>query len=209
MVNQQNANQIGQRLWHILGSSLFLGFVIQRVVAARFRRQVKTEREDQTDNLAVHLNDHLAGSVAAIELLTTLEEKYAHIQPVLEALRADIEQDQAELKALMDRLNISESSARKIGGWITEKATQFKMRVDDHSAGALRLLEGLEALSLGIEGKLALWGALHVTADRFPRLKCADYERLIERALDQRKRAEALILDAAIMALRPKDAILR
>jgi hypothetical protein len=205
MAYQQNENQIGRRLWQILGASLVLGFVIQRVLAARSRGFSQSDKEGQFDHLAIYLNDHLAGSVVAVELLMALERAHAEIEPALAALRAEIEQDQAELKALMDRLNIAESSVRKIGGWLTEKATRLKMRIDDRPGGALRLFEGLEALSLGIEGKLALWRALKAAADRFSALQCADYERLIKRAFEQRGRAEALRLDAAIAALRPND----
>ena len=116
----------------------------------------KSDRDGESDHLAVYLNDHLAGSVVAVELLMALEKTHASIEPDLATLRAEIEQDQAELKALMNRLNIAESGGRKIGGWLAEKVTQLKMQIDDRSDGALRLFESLEALSLGIEGKLAL-----------------------------------------------------
>lgn len=205
MTNQQNENQIGKRLWQTLGASLVLGFVIQRFLAVRSRQMSKPDREDESGHLTIYLNDHLAGSVVAVELLMALERTHADIEPALAALRADIEQDQAELKALMDRLNIAESGVRKIGGWLAEKATKLKMRIDDRSRGALRLFESLEALSLGIEGKLALWRALNAAADRVPHLKGADYERLTKRAIEQRSRAEALRLNAAIAALRWND----
>jgi hypothetical protein len=190
MANQQTENQIGKQLWQMLAASLVLGFVIQRVLAARSGRVSKPDREGGSDHLTVYLNDHLAGSVVAVELLMALERTHADIEPALAALRADVEQDQAELKALMDRLNIAESGVRKIGGWLVEKATQLKMRIDDRSGGALRLFESLEGLSLGIEGKFALWRALKATADFYPDLERADYERLMKRAIEQRSRAE-------------------
>ena len=205
MANQQNENQIGKRLWQMLGASLVLGFVIRRVLAARSGRMSKSDREGESDHLAVYLNDHLAGSVVAVELLMALEKTHASIEPDLATLRAEIEQDQAELKALMNRLNIAESGGRKIGGWLAEKVTQLKMQIDDRSDGALRLFESLEALSLGIEGKLALWRALKAVADLSPDLERSDYERLMKRAIEQRSRAEALRLNAAIAAIRPKD----
>jgi hypothetical protein len=205
MANQRNENQIGKRLWQMLGASLVLGFVIQRVLTARTEWLSKPDGEGEADHLTVYLNDHLAGSVAAVELLMALERTHADIEPALAALRADVEQDQKDLRALMDRLNIAESGVRKIGGWLAEKAAQLKMQIDDRSSGALRLFESLEALSLGIEGKLALWRALKAAADLFPDLECSDYERLMKRAIEQRSRAEALRLNAAITALRPKD----
>jgi len=140
---------------------------------------------------------------AGIELLMTLERTHVEIEPALAALRVDIEQDQTELKALMDRLNIAESGVRKIGGWLLEKTTQLKMRIDDRPGGVLHLFESLEALSLGIEGKLALWRTLKTVADLSPDLACSDYQRLMNRAIEQRSRAEALRLQSAITALGP------
>jgi hypothetical protein len=205
MANQRKENQIGERLRQMLGVSLILGFVIRRVLAARSGRMSKSDRDGESDHLAVYLNDHLAGSVVAVELLMALEKTHASIEPDLATLRAEIEQDQAELKTLMNRLNIAESGGRKIGGWLAEKMTQLKMQIDDRSDGALRLFESLEALSLGIEGKLALWRALKAVADLSSYLERSDYERLMKRAIEQRSRAEALRLNAAIAALRPKD----
>ena len=202
MANQQKENQIAKQLWQMLGASLVLGFVIQRILAARLS---KSDRESELDHLAVYLNDHLAGSVAAVELLMALEKTHPDIETALAALRAEVEQDQAELKALMDRRNIAESGVRKIGAWLAEKATQLKMQIDDRSDGTLRLFESLEFLSLGIEGKLALWQTLKAVADLFPDLECFDYERLMKRAIEQRSRVEALRLNAAIAALRPND----
>jgi hypothetical protein len=195
----QNENRIVKRLWQILGASLFLGFLIQRLLAARSGRISKPDRR----HLTVYLNDHLAGSMVAVELLMALERTHAEIEPALAALRVDVEQDQMELKALMDRLNIPEWGVRKIGGWLAGKTTQLKMRIDDRPGGVLHLFESLEALSLGIEGKLALWRTLKAVADLSPDLACSDYERLMKRAIEQRSRAEALRLQSAITALRP------
>ena len=58
----QNENRIVKRLWQMLGASLFLGFVIQRLLAAGSGRISKPDRR----HLAVYLNDHLAGSRPAL-----------------------------------------------------------------------------------------------------------------------------------------------
>src|SRR4051812_33407903 len=109
--------------------------------------------------LAIYLNDHLAGSTIAIEHLDDLEATAKDIAPVLAQIRSDIEVDRSELLALMQKLGVAESPARKAGAWIAEKGARLKMRVDDKNNGALRRLEGLEAVALGIDGKLALWRA--------------------------------------------------
>src|SRR5437016_1083538 len=101
-------------------------------------------------HLTTYLNDHLAGSVAALELLEHLEK--AHTGSATERfiidLRTEIATDRQELEALMRRLHIAASPARKAAVWVAGKVTEVKLRLDDPAGGALRLLEALEALSV-------------------------------------------------------------
>jgi hypothetical protein len=156
------------------------------------------------EHLTTYLNDHLAGSVVAIELMENLEELYAGtpVADFVVELRADVEADREELKALMDHLQISESRTRKASAWLTEKLTELKLRLDDPTRGDLRLFESLEALSLGIEGKKSLWLALSAAAEVSPGLRIADYERLKQRAEEQRSRVEAKRIEVAKAALK-------
>lgn len=156
-----------------------------------------------TEHLAAYLNDHLAGSVAAVELLEHLEKAHAgtELARLFAEVLADIEADRRELKGLMDRLHISESRSRKATAWLAGKMTEFKLRLEDRASGPLRLLEGVEAVALGIHGKLALWRALAAAAEVAPALKGVDYERLVQRARDQRQRLEGVRLQAAKAAL--------
>ena len=75
------------------------------------------------ENLAIYLNDHLAGSVTAVELLDRVTAVYPDLGPAATALRNDIEADRLELRTLMNCLQISESRTRKIGGWLAENYT--------------------------------------------------------------------------------------
>jgi hypothetical protein len=158
------------------------------------------------EHLATYLNDHLSGSVAAIELLENLQGAYAgnELGQFCAELRNDIEADRQELKRLMDQLEIPQSGTRKAGAWISEKLAELKMRLDDSAHGPLRLLESLEAVELGINGKLALWRALIAAAEVAPVLRGAlDYQRLAKRATEQIERVEAHRLNAAKAALTP------
>ena len=159
------------------------------------------------DHIATYLNDHLAGSVVAIELMENLEAIYEG-QPTAEfiaILRAEVEADRQELEQLMSQLEISESRTRKASAWLTEKFTQLKLRLDDPTHGELRLFESLEALSLGIEGKRSLWLALSAAAEVSPQLQIADYQRLKQRAEEQRARVEKKRLELARVALQPEQ----
>lgn len=152
------------------------------------------------EHLATYLNDHLAGSVTAIELLEDLQAAYADndLERFFADLRNDIEADREELKQLMDQLKITQSRPRKAGAWIAGKFAELKMRLDDSAHGPLRLLESLEAVELGITGKLALWQALIAAAEVAPALRGAlDYQRLARRATEQIERVELRRLEAA------------
>jgi hypothetical protein len=153
--------------------------------------------------LAIYLNDHLAGSVVALDLLQHLERAYAgqSVERFAADLRADIEADRQELQKLMGQLNVSESRARQATAWLAEKMTLVKLRLDDWAGGNFRLFEALEALSLGIEGKRSLWLALAGAAEKAPSLRLLDYKRLADRALEQRGRVEAKRLETAVAAL--------
>jgi hypothetical protein len=151
------------------------------------------------EQLATYLNDHLAGSVVAIELMEHLEKAYAGtaVARLVAGVRADVGADRAELEALMKRLGVSESRSRKATAWLTERAAERKLKLDDPSGGPLRLLEALEAVELGIDGKLALWRALAAAAEKVRELQGVDYDRLARRAEEQRDRLEPARLDAA------------
>jgi hypothetical protein len=155
-------------------------------------------------HLTTYLNDHLAGAMAAVEILGQLTAKQAGtaVGASLAELRADVLTDRQELEALMARLQIAQSRPRMAMGWLSEKLAQVKLQLDDPADGALRLLEALEALVIGIEGKRALWQALAAAAQEQPELQGADYARLIQRAKDQHRRAEELRLEAARAAFR-------
>jgi hypothetical protein len=157
------------------------------------------------EQIANYLNDHLAGSVAALELLEHLEAAHAStpLERFFAELREEVTADRQELEALMSRLQVAQSRTRKATAWVAEKITELKLRVDDRAGGALRLLEGLEALSLGIAGKQAMWRALAAAAEDATELQVATYERLVKRAEEQRLRVEVVRLEAAKKALVP------
>lgn len=155
------------------------------------------------EHIATYLNDHLAGSVAALELLEHLESAHAgtELERFFTELRTDITDDRHELETFMKKLSMSEKHMRKAAAWIAEKMTQLKLRLDDPAGGALRLLEALDVLASGIEGKRALWTALAAAAENAPKLRRDDYERLVKRAEEQRERVEVVRLQAARASL--------
>ena len=150
-----------------------------------------------SENLGTYLNDHVAGSVLALELLDHLIDlPEAPDRKLLTQLRIEIQEDQDVLRQLLRSVGAKESTARKAAAWLTEKLGRAKLRIDESGSGELRLLEGLETLALGIQGKLALWRSLATLRDAVPPLKTLDLARLQSRALEQFERVDRLRLDA-------------
>jgi hypothetical protein len=162
-----------------------------------------------SEHLSTYLNDHRSGSSLALELLEHLERAYegTPLARFAVELRTEIEDDRKELETVMARSNVAESRPRKAAAWLSEKFAELKLRLDDPSAGPLRLLEILDALSLGVEGKRLLWRSLATAAETLPELTGTDYTRLVERAEDQRRRLEVLRLEAARSALAVRPAV--
>jgi hypothetical protein len=74
-------------------------------------------------HLGTYVNDHLAGSVAAMELLDHLISTNAGTPRgrFLIELRQEIEQDQAALRHLLEQLDFKEKPMRKAAAWFSEK----------------------------------------------------------------------------------------
>jgi hypothetical protein len=155
-----------------------------------------------TEHLATYLNDHLAGSNVAIEILDHLAVETSAVS-AFAGLRKEIDEDRHELRVMMNRLRVIESRVRKAGSWIAEGFAELKLEVDDEPNGPLRRLERLELLAIGIQGKVSLWKALDATSGSYAELGNIDYARLIQRGQDQYDRVETLRLVAARAALAP------
>ena len=154
------------------------------------------------DTLATYLNDHLAGSVAALELLDRLCRLSSGMdrQELFVSLRKEIEEDQQVVKLLLRTLGGKESKMRKAAAWLTEKVGEAKLALDDSGNGQLRLLEALEALGLGIQGKAALWRALRAASTQALEIGSLDLAQLERRADDQFERVDAERLRVARVA---------
>ncbi len=92
-----------------------------------------------TENIIAYLQDHLAGSVAALELLERLASSTngTDLSAQIVDLKVEVEADQAVLKNLLSRLGGDESPTKKAGGWIAEKALNLKTKLSDGDLGLL------------------------------------------------------------------------
>ena len=140
------------------------------------------------DDLSVYLNDHLAGATAGVNL--------AH-GAVGDEIAAEIEEDRGALIEVMDHLRVRQDPAKVALGWAAMQAARLRFAAELLGHAPVSRLEQIEALALGVEGKLALWQALRHTHGSDPRLEGIDFEDLIARARSQRRRLERLRMRAA------------
>ena len=156
------------------------------------------------ENLSSYLNDHLAGAVAALELIDHLIKTHTGqpLESFFKKLRKDIEADREALRDVLRKCGAKESLARKAGAWIAEKLGRTKIELAGEKFGELGLMQALEALVLGITGKQLLWRALAATMANSRALQNVDLGKLEERAIEQVERVEAKRLEAARETLR-------
>jgi hypothetical protein len=153
------------------------------------------------DLLGTYLNDHLAGSVLAIETIVHCRDHNAPVslKPALEALRIEIEEDRTVLKELIERVEAKQAIAKKAVAWLAEKASRVKVGgfSNEPEQVAFLRLQQLDLLYTGVSGKLALWKALEAVAANDARISLIDLESLTRRAESQLRRIEEYRIEAA------------
>jgi hypothetical protein len=142
-------------------------------------------------DLDSYLNDHLAGSISALELTAHWVE--AHKDEPLGRFFVEIEReikaDQDTLREVMRTLGVEESKVRQAGAWAAEKVGRARMIIAGDERGSLGLVLTLEGLTMGVTGKRLMWIAL--AAANLPRLNAYNFEQLQRRAEQQVEWIEA------------------
>jgi len=158
------------------------------------------------DLLAIYLNDHLAGATGALELVRRAmrSSEGTELGAYLATLEREIEEDRDELMEIMRRLDVGTDRAKVAAGWAAEKAGRLKLNGRLVGSSPLSRLVEIEALLLGVQGKLAGWRALRdLTADE-PGLDAQQLDRLAARAERQIEELRARHRTAAGLALRER-----
>jgi hypothetical protein len=150
--------------------------------------------------LASYLNDHLAGSISALELIAHWAKAHKG-EPLgrffLETER-EIKADQEMLRDVMRTLGVKESKVRQAGAWVAEKVGRARLVIAGDEPGSLGLVLTLEGLIMGVTGKKLMWRALAAT--KLPQLNGYNFGELQRRAEQQVERIEAERISAVRQA---------
>src|SRR6266446_1388803 len=142
-------------------------------------------------DLDSYLNDHLAGSISALELIAHWAEvhKGEPLGSFFAESEREIKADQDTLRDVMRTLGVEESKVRQAGAWAAEKVGRARLMIAGDEQGSLGLVLTLEGLIMGVTGKKLMWRAL--SGANLPRLNSYNFEQLQRRAEQQVERIEA------------------
>ena len=151
-------------------------------------------------DLDSYLNDHLAGSISALELIAHWADvhKGEPLGSFFVETEREIKADQDTLRDVMRTLGVEESKIRQAGAWAAEKVGRARLMIAGDEQGSLGLVLTLEGLIMGVTGKKLMWRAL--AAAKLPRLNSYNFEQLQRRAKQQVERIEAERIQAVSQA---------
>jgi hypothetical protein len=148
--------------------------------------------------LIIYLQDHLAGATVAIKLLQAMREREGPLGSLAKYLLTEVEADRKTLQALSNRIGPGQNVLKEMAGWLTERASRLKF--GHNKTEPFETFQGLEFLSLGILGKVALWRALEVLSLSDSRLTYLPFHDLVLRARTQFSEVEERRLEIASTA---------
>jgi hypothetical protein len=142
-------------------------------------------------NLDSYLNEHLAGSLGALELIDHWAEvhKDEPLGSFFLEIEKEIKADQDTLRDVMRTLHVEESKVRKAGAWAAEKVGRARLIIAGDESDSLGLVLTLEGLIMGVTGKKLLWAALD--AAKLLPVSTYNFEQLQRRAEQQVERIGA------------------
>ncbi len=135
--------------------------------------------------IAIYLNDHLAGSTAAVERVrwAAREHRSTELGGFLSRLVREIDEDRQALRTVMAAVGARPQRAKLAVAWIAEKVGRLKLNGRLLRRSPLTPLIELEAVETGIYGKLLLWQVLR--EQRRLGSAAVDLDELISRAQQQ------------------------
>jgi hypothetical protein len=151
--------------------------------------------------LSIYLRDHHAGAVAGVSLARRAagQNEGTPYGQELTRLAKEIEEDIQTLEAVMESLGVGRDQLKDLAASAGERLGRLKPNGRWLEYSPLSRLVELEALMLGVTGKLGLWRALREAVGEA--IDGADLGNLEARAERQRTKLEELRRRAAAEAL--------
>jgi hypothetical protein len=149
--------------------------------------------------LGIYLNDHLAAAVAGSNLARRLAASEAESAKaeVLDRLAVEFAEDRVALQEVMAAVEVPVRHPASWAAWTAERIGRLKLNGRRVTRSPLSRVLELEALRLGVEGKLAGWRMLRAGAAADGRLPTKRLDALIDRAQAQIAVLELLEIAAA------------
>jgi hypothetical protein len=149
--------------------------------------------------LKIYLADHLAAATAGMALAHRTARSNARTEygDPLRRLAGEIKDDRRTLQQIVAALGFRESMTKEAVAWVGEKVGRLKLNGQIRGYSPLSRVLELEALSVGVAGKLALWESLLTVPEIGERLSRFHLDDLAERARRQRAEIEEYRLRAA------------
>lgn len=149
--------------------------------------------------LEIYLSDHLAAATAGVALARRAARSNAGnaTGDFLQHLATEIDEDRRTLRRVALDVGVSGSKPKEVVASLAEKLGRLKPNGRLRGYSPLSRVLELEALSVGIAGKLALWQSLQAVPELDERLGDADLDELVERARRQRAQVEEHRIAAA------------
>ncbi|WP_329849496.1 transaldolase [Streptomyces sp. SP18ES09] len=159
---------------------------------------------EDTDLLAIYLNDHYSGATGGLELFrrAAQAQKGTQAGEALSELARQIDEDRDALARIMSDLGVDIRHTAVAMGWLAEKAGRLKPNGHLFSRSPLSDVLERESMFLGVQGKAACWRTLRALADTDERLSVDRLDALAERAARQSTTLEELRLAAVTRTLR-------
>ncbi|TDC93461.1 hypothetical protein E1161_10630 [Saccharopolyspora aridisoli] len=146
--------------------------------------------------LSIYLNDHLAGATVGVELAFRAaranRRRAPDVSARVRALAEEIRADRRSLREIMAALGAKRAHFKIFAAWLGEKAGRFKPNAGVLRRSPLSALIEVEALQIGVQGKIACWRTLLSAAEREPDLDPRHLRTLLDRAQQQLAELEDL-----------------
>jgi hypothetical protein len=157
----------------------------------------------QNKYLGIYLNDHFAGANGGLALARRIAESHSGTRTgdVFDGLAREIEGEIGDLRSVMAANGVRPNPVKPALARAGELLGRGKPNGNVVRRSPLSSLIEIEAMALGVEGKLRLWRSLDATGVKSGN---ADYAGLINQAEAQIDRIERERLAAAERGLNPR-----